>query len=53
MSGPHVGDIREGDVEFELWDGQRWVPLSEEVKRLKAIQPTPLSAAWARRQGRD
>ena len=53
MSGPHAGDIREGDVEFELWDGQRWVPLSEEVKRLKAIQPTPLSAAWARRQGRD
>ena len=53
MSGPHVGDIREGDVEFELWDGKRWVPLSEEVKRLKAIQPTPLSAAWARRQGRD
>jgi hypothetical protein len=53
MSGPHVGDIREGDVEFELWDGKRWVLLSEEVKRLKAIQPTPLSAAWARRQGRD
>ena len=53
MSGPRVGDIREGDVEFELWDGQRWVLLSEELKRLKAIQPTPLSAAGARRQERD
>ena len=53
MSGPHLGDIREGDVEFELWDGQRWVLLSEELKRLKALQQMFLGAAGAKRQERD
>ena len=35
---PSLGDVRDGENEPEIWDGEQWVPLQEAMTRTYLIE---------------